>query len=75
MPDANSYGFFRFLTGIGGIATFMVTSVITMEYVGAKYTMFVGIAIISDIFMEAIEVITSQTRTIIKEMPDGTNVI
>ena len=45
MPDANSYGFFRFLTGIGGIATFMVTSVITMEYVGAKYTMFVGIAI------------------------------
>ena len=45
MPDANSYGFFRFLTGVGGIATFMVTSVVCMEYVGVKYTMFVGIAI------------------------------
>ena len=45
MPDAHSYGFFRFITGIGGIACFMVTFVLCVEYVGAKYTMFVGIAI------------------------------
>ena len=36
---------------------------------------FIGIGIISDVFMDSIEVITSQTRTIIQEMPDGTNVI
>ena len=45
MPDMHSYGFFRFLTGIGGMAMFMVTFVICVEYVGAKYTMFTGIII------------------------------
>ena len=33
------------MTGIGGIACFMVTFVICVEYVGAKYTMFTGIII------------------------------
>ena len=36
---------------------------------------FIGIALISDVFMESIEVITSQTRTVITEMPDGTKVV
>ena len=31
MPDPHSYGFFRFLTGIGGIACFMVSFVICVE--------------------------------------------
>ena len=45
MNDMHGYGFFRFLTGIGGIACFMVTFVICVEYVGVKYTMLTGIAI------------------------------
>ena len=35
----------RFLTGIGGIGCFMVTFVLAVEFVGAKYTMLIGIAI------------------------------
>ena len=45
MTDAHGFGFFRFLTGIGGIGCFMVTFVICVEYVGAKYTMLTGILI------------------------------
>ena len=45
MPDAHSFGFFRFITGMGGIACFMVTFVLCVEYVGAKYTMLTGIVI------------------------------
>ena len=36
---------------------------------------FIGIALISDVFMDSIEVITSQTRNVITEMPDGTKVL
>ena len=45
MPDQHSYGFLRFLTGIGGNAFFMVTFVICVEYVGPKYTMLSGLII------------------------------
>ena len=45
MPTRHGYGFFRFLTGIGGMSCFMVAFVICVEYVGAKYTMFTGIII------------------------------
>ena len=45
LPDAYSYGLVRFITGIGSISCFMVTFVLCVEYVGAKYTVFVGIAI------------------------------
>lgn len=45
MPDMHSYGFFRFLTGVGGMALFMVTFVLCVEYVGVKYTMLTGIVI------------------------------
>ena len=45
MNDMHGFGFFRFLTGIGGIGCFMVTFVICVEYVGSKYTMLTGIAI------------------------------
>ena len=45
MPNAHGFGFFRFLTGIGGIACFMVTFVIVVETVGVKYTMLAGIFI------------------------------
>ena len=34
-----------FFTGIGGMALFMVTFVICVEYVGVKYTMLTGIVI------------------------------
>ena len=34
-----------------------------------------GIALISDVFMDSIEVITSQTRNVITEMPDGTKIL
>ena len=36
---------------------------------------FIGIALISDIFMDSIEVITSQHRTMIVERDDGTKII
>ena len=36
---------------------------------------FIGIAIISDIFMDSIEIITSQTRTIITTRDDGTKYV
>ena len=36
---------------------------------------FIGIALISDVFMDSIEVITSPTRNVITEMPDGTKVL
>lgn len=45
MPDMHGYGFFRFLTGVGGMAMFMVTFVICVEFVGPKYTMLTGIVI------------------------------
>eukprot|EP00095_Tigriopus_kingsejongensis_P000969 maker-scaffold83_size396513-snap-gene-2.32 protein:Tk00969 transcript:maker-scaffold83_size396513-snap-gene-2.32-mRNA-1 annotation:"PREDICTED: uncharacterized protein LOC103466540" len=45
MPDPFTFGFFRFVTGMGGIGCFMVTFVLCVEYVGAKYTMLIGIAI------------------------------
>lgn len=45
MPEAVGFGIFRFLTGIGGIGTFMVTFVLAVEFVGPKYTMLIGIAI------------------------------
>ena len=45
MPNAHGFGFFRFLTGIGGMANFMVTFVICVEYVGVKFTMLTGILI------------------------------
>ncbi len=45
MPGMHGYGFFRFLTGVGGMALFMVTFVICVEYVGVKYTMLTGIII------------------------------
>lgn len=45
MPTAAGYGFFRFITGMGGIGCFMVTFVICVEYVGVKYTMLTGIII------------------------------
>ena len=45
MPDEYSYGFMRFLTGIGGQAFFMVNFVLCVEYVGPKYTMLAGIII------------------------------
>ena len=45
MPNPIGFGFFRFLTGIGGIGCFMVTFVLAVEFVGAKYTMLFGIAI------------------------------
>ena len=37
--------------------------------------LFIGVAIISDVFMESIEVITSQTRTIITTTAEGDKVI
>jgi len=45
MPTAAGYGFFRWLTGVGGMGCFMVTFVLTVEYVGFKYTMLIGILI------------------------------
>ena len=45
MQTAGGFGFFRFLTGMGGIGTFMVTFVLAVEYVGPRYTTFIGIAI------------------------------
>ena len=45
MPTAAGYGFFRWLTGIGGMGSFMITFVIAVEYVGFKYTMLLGILI------------------------------
>lgn len=44
-PTAWLFGIFRFFTGIGGIGCFMITFVLCVEYVGAKYTMIIGIAI------------------------------
>ena len=44
-PAAWLFGVFRFFTGIGGIGCFMITFVLCVEYVGAKYTMLLGIAI------------------------------
>ncbi len=50
--NAHGFGFFRFLTGIGGMANFMVTFVICVEYVGVKYTMLTGILIeVSTIYL------------------------
>ena len=37
--------------------------------------LFIGIALISDIFMDSIEVITSKTRTLIAMQPDGTKIV
>ena len=37
MQTAGGFGFFRFLTGMGGIGTFMVTFVLAVEYVGPRY--------------------------------------
>jgi len=45
MKTAGGFGFFRFLTGMGGIGTFMVTFVLAVEFVGPRYTTFIGIAI------------------------------
>ena len=45
IPTLGGYGFFRFITGMGGMGCFMVTFVIAVEYVGFKYTMLVGIVI------------------------------
>ena len=45
MPDQHSYGFFRFLTGMGGIGCFLVCFVIAVEYVGFKFTTLIGIII------------------------------
>jgi len=41
----HGYAFLRFLTGMGGIGSFMVCFVLAVEHVGYKYTMLVGIAI------------------------------
>ena len=40
-----SFGFFRILTGMGGIGCFMVTFVQAVEFIGPKYTMLFGITI------------------------------
>jgi len=45
IPDLGAYGFFRFITGMGGMGCFMVTFVLAVEYVGFKYTMLIGIVI------------------------------
>ena len=37
MQTAGGFGFFRFLTGMGGIGTFMVTFVLAVEFVGPRY--------------------------------------
>lgn len=45
MPEPFGYGILRIITGMGGIGCFMVTFVLAVEYIGAKYTMLFGIAI------------------------------
>ena len=45
IPSLAGYGFFRFITGMGGMGCFMVTFVLAVEYVGFKYTMLIGIVI------------------------------
>ena len=45
IPTLGAFGFFRFITGMGGMGCFMVTFVIAVEYVGFKYTMLIGIVI------------------------------
>ena len=45
--------------------------VLAIAYLFALIYLFLGVAIISDIFMEAIEVITSQTRKVTYEDEDG----
>ena len=37
MKTAGGFGFFRFLTGMGGIGVFMVSFVLAVEYVGPRY--------------------------------------
>lgn len=45
VPTAAGFGFFRFITGMGGMGCFMVTFVLAVEYVGFKYTMLIGVMI------------------------------
>ena len=45
MKTGGGFGFFRFLTGMGGIGCFMVAFVHSVEFVGARYTTLIGIAI------------------------------
>ena len=45
IPTLGGYGFFRFITGMGGMGCLMVTFVLAVEYVGFKYTMMIGIVI------------------------------
>jgi len=41
----HAYGFFRFITGVGAIGSFMVCFVLAVEHVGYKFTMLIGILI------------------------------
>lgn len=45
MPTAHGFGFFRFLTGVGGINCYNVPFVITIESVGIKYAVLAGVII------------------------------
>ena len=45
IPTVGGFGFFRFITGMGGMGCFMVTFVLAVEYVGFKYTMLIGVVI------------------------------
>ena len=42
---AYGYGVTRILTGMGGIGCFMVSFVLVVEHVGARFTSLIGVAI------------------------------
>ena len=45
MPTAAGYGFFRWLTGIGGMGSYLIAAVLVLEYVSNSYNTLVGVLI------------------------------